>query len=57
VQEELEDQRAVACEIVLEVADVLESMLPDLLRDQTGRQLLAREQGLVHPHDQHLLVI
>src|SRR5512135_19699 len=43
VQEELEEQEAVACEIALEIGDVLEALLPDVLADHLRWQLLLRQ--------------
>ncbi len=57
LQEEFQNQRAVACEMALERADVVEALLPDILADQGAGQLLALEQFRVHAHDQHFLVI
>src|SRR5262245_34018927 len=43
VEEELPDQRAVARQVTLEVADVLEALLPDPLRQELRGQLLPRQ--------------
>ena len=45
MQEELQDQRAVAREMALERADVLEALLPDVLVDEFARQLLTRQES------------
>src|SRR5512134_2104582 len=57
VQEELADQDAVAGEVALEVADVLEALAPDALAYQLLRQLLPCQQRLVDSHHQNLLVV
>src|SRR4029453_9762435 len=58
VQEELPDEHAVAREILLDVADVLESMLPQLFVVQERcRHFLSREELRVDSNDDHFLVI
>ena len=42
VEEELEDQRAVAREMLLEGADIVEAVLPDVLAAELSRQPLSR---------------
>src|SRR4029453_3402187 len=56
VQEELADRDAVARQIALEGTDVLEALVPDVLRDQLGRQPLLRQEFRVYTHDQGLLL-
>ena len=46
VEKEFQDQRAVAREMPLEGADVLEALLPDVLADELLRQLLTLQQFL-----------
>src|SRR6201999_2237406 len=57
IQEELEDERAVAREMLLEGADVVEAMLPDVLAVQFRRQLLPLHEFGMHADDQLLLVM
>ena len=56
-QVEFEHHRAVAHEVMLEGADLLEAMLPDILAGSAGRQVLPLQQVRMHPHRQHLLVM
>jgi hypothetical protein len=55
VDEELQDDVALPCEITLEGADVLEALVPDVLRHERLRHALVREDLGVHADDQHLL--
>ena len=48
---------AVAGQVALEGVDVLVALLPDLLGDELGRQLLPGQELRVHPHDQHFFVV
>ena len=57
VQEELEHDGAVAGEVTLEGADVLEAFLPDVLADEGLGDALARQDLGMHAHHQHLLVV
>src|SRR6266446_8085843 len=57
MKKELENAGAAAGEVVLEGADVLEPLLPDLPPDQLGRKILARQHFRMDPHHQHLLVM
>ena len=57
VQEELAHHHALARQVALPRADVFEAFTPDVLGDDLARQLLAREDVLVHADDQCLLVV
>ena len=57
VQEELADDSPVAGQVALEVADVLEALVPDPRRHELRRELLRVEQLIVHAYDEHLLVV
>ena len=48
---------AVARQIALERADVLEALLPDVLGHELGGQFLFREKLRMHAHDQHFFVV
>ena len=57
LQEEFQDQRAVAREMAFEIADVLEALVARYPCRRARRQLLAFQQFRVHAHDQHFLVV
>src|SRR3954451_11847285 len=57
VEEELQDDCAVAREIALEGGDVLEALLPDVLGDEPWRQLLGFEDLGMDARDQAFLVV
>src|SRR5688572_19838877 len=57
VQEELADDRPVANQVALYIADVLETFVPDAPGHEPGRELLRLEQLVVDAHDEHLLVV
>src|SRR5262245_48931445 len=50
-------QRAVAGEVALECADILEPLLPDVLGDKPGRHFLFCQHLRMNPHDQDFFVI
>jgi len=57
VKKEFEHQHAIAREVALESADVVEAVLPDVLVDDLFRQLLGRQHLRVDARHQHVLVI
>src|SRR5262249_61924629 len=57
VQKEFKDDRPLPREVVLEVRDVGEPLIPDSLADAPRRQPLPPEEFQVHAHDQDLLVV
>src|SRR6516164_9703050 len=57
VKEELEDDDSLPSEVILEVRDVGESLVPDALADQRPGQVLLVQDILVHANDQDLLVV
>src|SRR5215813_712387 len=57
VEKELANDNAITSKISLEVPDVLEALLPNVLRHQLRRQLLPLEKLSMHPYDERLLVI
>src|SRR5262245_10605409 len=57
VQEELEDDRALPGEIILEIGDIGETLIPDSLVNATLRKLFLSQDFWVHAHDENLLVI
>src|SRR4030095_8159243 len=57
VQEELADRDAVPGRVGVEAVDVLIALLPDVLADDGGRQLLGGEELRVHPDHEDLLVV
>src|SRR5579859_8079456 len=57
MQEEFDDDHAVAREIALKTTDVFEPLFPDILCDERFGNFLRREQMLMYAHDEHFLVI
>src|SRR6516225_982158 len=57
MQKELEDDRPLPGEVILEMRDVGEPLIPDFLADVRRGQPLASEDLGVHAHDQDLLVV
>src|SRR5437879_11070323 len=57
VEEEFEDDRAIAREVALEPANILEPLAPDVFGYQPGRNLLLRKQLPMHPRHQAFFVI
>src|SRR3954469_20611823 len=57
VEEELQDNCAVAREVALEGRDVLKPLAPDIPGNQRGRNLLLGEDLRMHPHHQALFII
>src|SRR5208282_6752316 len=57
VQEELEDDRPLPGEVVLEMSDVGETLVPDSLADKLLGQLLPLKDLLMHAHDEDLFVV
>src|SRR5215510_15781474 len=57
VEKELANDNAITGKISLEVPDVLEALLPNVLRHQLRRQLLPLEKLSMHAHDERLLVV
>jgi len=57
MQKEFEDDRSLSREIVLEIGDVGEPLIPDSLTDAVLGELLLRQDFRVHAHDEHLFVI
>src|SRR5215831_14853695 len=57
VKKELANDNAITSKISLEVPDVLEALLPNVLRYQLRRQLLPLEKLSMHAHDERLLVV
>ena len=49
--------RAVAPQVALQIADVLEPFLPDPRSDEIRRQLLLAEEFRMHAHHDHVLVV
>src|SRR5205085_7123522 len=57
VEEELDDRDAVARKVMLEAADVLETLLPDRFSYQLAREVLPLEKFRVDAHNQDFLVV
>src|SRR5262245_45090585 len=57
VEEELADDDSVTSQIFLEVANVLVALLPNVLGDQLGGELLPRQQLVVNADDERLLIV
>src|SRR5262249_61869854 len=57
VEKELANDNAITGKISLEVPDVLEALLPNVLRHQLRRQFLRLEKLPMHPYDERLLVV
>ena len=57
MQVELEDDRAVPRQVLFERVDVFEALVPDLLRDKRGRQLLRLEVLRVDAYRDDFLVV
>src|SRR5215472_9455321 len=57
MQEELQDDSPLPGEVVLEVSDVGEPLVPNALAHQMGRKPLPLQDVLVHTHNENLLVI
>src|SRR5208337_2974654 len=57
VEEELEDDRPLPGEVVLEVRDVGEALVPDAFAEERRGKLLPLQDLLVHPHDENLFVV
>src|SRR5215510_12525285 len=57
VEKELANDNAITGKISLEVPDVLEALLPNVLRHQLRRQLLPLDKLPMHPYDECLLVV
>src|SRR5215831_5709871 len=57
IEKELEDDGPLAGEVILEMRDVGEPLVPDVFADKLGGQLLAPENFLVHANDQSFFVV
>src|SRR5262245_21911760 len=57
VEKELANDNAITSKISLEVSDVLEALLPNVLRHQLRRQLLSLEKLSMHAYDERFLVV
>src|SRR5262249_52394276 len=57
VQKELEDDRALPREIILEIGDIGETLIPDSLTDAVLGKLFLPQDFWVHAYDENLLVI
>src|SRR4029078_8167701 len=57
VEEQLHDAEAFVDEVALPVVDLAVAPLPDVAAARLPRQLLPREQLLMHAHDDDLLVV
>jgi hypothetical protein len=57
VQKELENDRSLPSEIILEVRDIKKSLLPDVLAHELRRQLLSFQDILVHTHNEDFLIV
>src|SRR5205085_11815168 len=57
VQKEFHDQHAVACEMLLEMPDAFEALVPDILAHEIMRQPLAPENFRMHTGHQHILIV
>ena len=57
VQEELEDDRPLSGEVVLEMRDVGEALIPDALANERRGKLLPLQDLLMHAHDENLFVV
>src|SRR5262245_43814512 len=57
MEQELTNDNAITRKISLEVPDVLEALLPNVLRHQLRRQLLPLEKLPMHPYNERLLVV
>ena len=57
VQEELENDRPLPREVILEVRNVEEPLIPDAFAHERRRQLLSLQDMLMNPHNEDLLVV
>jgi hypothetical protein len=57
VKEELPDHDAVVRQVLLELPDVPEALLPDVLGDELGRKLLPLQEVRVDADRERLLVV
>ena len=57
VQEELEDDRPLSGEVVLEMRDVGEALVPDALANERRGKLLPLQNFVMHAHDENLFVV
>ena len=57
MEEELANDNAVARQVALETANVLEALLPDVLSDELGWEHLLLEKFRVDAHDERFLVV
>src|SRR5215470_4348508 len=55
IQEEFQDDGSLSRQIVLEMRDVSEPLVPDPLSDERRRQLLAFQNLVMHAKDGHCL--
>src|SRR5262245_23101839 len=57
VQKKLENDRPLPSEIILEVRNVEESLIPDAFAHERWRQLLSLQNMLMHAHHEDLFVV
>jgi hypothetical protein len=57
VKKELQNLCPLSGDVVLEIRNVGEPLVPDALADESGRQLLPLQHLGMHPHDEDFFVV